>query len=91
MGASGSWTVGFPLYKGATLLVNRLAGLTECQTAQLSAQYAPKPPFDAGVPAQAPPGITAAVRADQREFIAVIRAATLAVTGAAGGAAGGGS
>lgn len=66
-------------------LVNRLAGLTECETAQLSAQYAPKPPFDAGDPAQAPPEITAAVRADQHEFIAVIRAATLAVTGAASG------
>jgi cyclohexyl-isocyanide hydratase len=62
-------------------LVDRLAGPTECQQAQLSAQYAPKPPFDSGDPATAPPDVTAAVRANQKQFIAGIRKATLAVIG----------
>jgi cyclohexyl-isocyanide hydratase len=62
-------------------LVDRLAGPTECQQAQLSAQYAPKPPFDSGDPATAPPEVTAAVRANQKQFLAVIKKATLAVIG----------
>jgi cyclohexyl-isocyanide hydratase len=62
-------------------LVDRLADSTECQQAQLSAQYAPKPPFDSGDPATAPPEVTAAVRANQKDFIAAIRKATLAVIG----------
>jgi cyclohexyl-isocyanide hydratase len=64
-------------------LVDRLAGPTECQEAQLSVQYAPSPPFDSGDPATAPPEVTAAVRANQQDFIAAIRKATLAVTGGA--------
>ncbi|MBV8202817.1 MAG: DJ-1/PfpI family protein [Acidobacteria bacterium] len=64
-------------------LVDRLAGPTECQQAQLSAQYAPKPPFDSGDPATAPPEVTAAVRANQKQFLAVIKKATLAVIGGA--------
>ncbi len=62
-------------------VVNRLAGPTECQEAQLSAQYAPKPPFDSGDPATAPPEVTADVRANQQDFIATIRKATRAVIG----------
>jgi cyclohexyl-isocyanide hydratase len=63
-------------------LVDRLAGPTESQQAQLSAQYAPKPPFDSGDPATAPPEVTAAVLANQQEFAATIRKATLQVIGA---------
>ena len=62
-------------------LVNRLSGPTASQRAQLAAQYAPHPPFDSGDPAQAPPEVTAAVRADQQDFIAAIREATLKVIG----------
>ena len=64
-------------------LVDRLAGPTECQQAQLSAQYAPKPPFDSGDPATAPPEVTAANLANQQQFVAAIRKATLQVIGAA--------
>jgi cyclohexyl-isocyanide hydratase len=64
-------------------LVNRLTGPTECQQAQLSAQYAPDPPFHSGDPGQAPPEVTAAVRTNQQSFIAAIRKATLEVIGGA--------
>jgi cyclohexyl-isocyanide hydratase len=65
-------------------LVNRIAGAAASQTAQLSVQYAPCPPFQSGDPSQAPPEITAAVRKGQQKFIATIRAATLKVVGNGG-------
>jgi cyclohexyl-isocyanide hydratase len=64
-------------------LVNQLRGPIVCQQAQLSAQYAPDPPFHSGDPGTAPPEVTAAVRANQKGFIAAIRKATLAVIGGA--------
>jgi len=64
-------------------LVDRLAGPTASQQAQLSEQYAPKPPFDSGDPSTAPPEVTATVLAGQEQFLAAIREATLAVIGAA--------
>jgi cyclohexyl-isocyanide hydratase len=66
-------------------LVNRLAGPFECQQAQLSAQYAPHPPFNSGDPSTAPPEVVATVLKGQQDFIATIRQATLAVIGGAGG------
>ena len=62
-------------------LVDRLAGPTKCQEAQLSTQYAPRPPFDSGDPATAPPEVTTAVHTNQKQFIACIKEATLEVIG----------
>jgi cyclohexyl-isocyanide hydratase len=62
-------------------LVNRIAGPDRCQQAQLSAQYAPCPPFNSGDPSQAPPEVTATVLAGQKDFVKTIREATLAVIG----------
>jgi cyclohexyl-isocyanide hydratase len=64
-------------------LVNRLTGPTQCQQAQLSAQYAPDPPFHSGDPGEAPPEVTKAVHANQESFVAAIRKATLEVIGRA--------
>jgi cyclohexyl-isocyanide hydratase len=62
-------------------LVNRLAGPAQSQQAQLTAQYAPHPPFDSGDPSTAPPEVTAAALKGQKDFIETIRQATLAVIG----------
>jgi cyclohexyl-isocyanide hydratase len=40
-----------------------MAGLKTAQEFQLQIEYAPDPPFDAGVPETAPPDVVAAVRA----------------------------
>jgi cyclohexyl-isocyanide hydratase len=64
-------------------LLHRIAGAEKCQQAQLTVQYAPGPPFHSGDPGEAPPEITASVLADQKDFIATIRKATLAVIGGA--------
>ncbi len=69
-------------------LVNRLAGPFASQQAQLSAQYAPHPPFNSGDPSTAPPEVTASVLQGQKEFIETIRQATLAVIGGSGGGTG---
>jgi cyclohexyl-isocyanide hydratase len=60
-------------------LVNHLSGRTASQTAQLSIQYAPCPPFQSGDPSQAPPEVTDSVRAAQAPFISALREATLGV------------
>jgi cyclohexyl-isocyanide hydratase len=62
-------------------LLHRIASAEKCQQAQLSVQYAPSPPFHSGDPGEAPPEITASVLAGQKDFIAAIRKATLAVIG----------
>lgn len=62
-------------------LVNRIRGPEASQRAQLMAQYAPQPPFDAGDPSQAPPELTKAVRKGQEPFTKEIREATLKVVG----------
>jgi cyclohexyl-isocyanide hydratase len=62
-------------------LVNRLAGPTACQEAQLAVQYAPSPPFHSGDPATAPPEVTADELRNQESFLAKIRQATLEVIG----------
>jgi len=62
-------------------LVSVLAGATQSMTTQLFAQYAPGPPFASGDPSQAPPEVTAAVRQDQGDFLAVIRLAVEKVIG----------
>lgn len=62
-------------------LVNLMSGPEASMTAQLSVQYAPDPPFQAGDPSQAPPEVTAKVLKGQAGFVATIRAATLKVIG----------
>jgi len=46
----------------ALSLVDEIAGAETAQTIQLQIEYAPAPPFDAGVPETAPPAILARVR-----------------------------
>jgi cyclohexyl-isocyanide hydratase len=46
----------------ALSLVAEIAGAETAQTIQLQIEYAPAPPFDAGVPETAPPAILARVR-----------------------------
>lgn len=46
---------------------------------QLAVQYAPSPPYRSGDPSQAPPEITAQLRAQDQEFIDTIREAVLEV------------
>jgi cyclohexyl-isocyanide hydratase len=47
----------------ALTAVAEMAGLKTAQEIQLQIEYAPEPPFDAGVPETAPPDVVAAVRA----------------------------
>lgn len=47
-------------------LVGELAGRTEAETIQLSLEYAPEPPFDAGVPDNASAAVQAAARGRAR-------------------------
>jgi cyclohexyl-isocyanide hydratase len=47
----------------ALMAVAEMAGLKTAQEIQLQIEYAPEPPFDAGVPETAPPDVVAAVRA----------------------------
>ncbi|WP_206503172.1 DJ-1/PfpI family protein [Streptomyces chrestomyceticus] len=47
-------------------LAGRIAGDTRAQTIQLGIEYDPQPPYDAGSPEKAPPGVTAAMRARSR-------------------------
>ena len=47
----------------ALTAVAEMAGLKTAQEIQLQIEYAPDPPFDAGVPETAPPDVVAAVRA----------------------------
>jgi cyclohexyl-isocyanide hydratase len=62
-------------------LVNQLRGPTASMRAQLAVQYAPNPPFTSGDPSQAPPEVTAALLAQDQEFIATVRQAALQVIG----------
>ena len=65
-------------------IVNLISGPTQSMSTQLSIQYAPDPPFQSGDPSQAPPEVTAAVRADQASFTAAIKAGVEAVLGGKG-------
>ena len=47
----------------ALTLVAEMAGRETAEAIQLHLEYAPAPPFDAGTPDRAPPGIVTAVRA----------------------------
>jgi cyclohexyl-isocyanide hydratase len=62
-------------------LVNQLSGPTQSMSTQLSVQYAPSPPFRSGDPSEAPPEVTADLRAQDQEFIDKIRQATIEVIG----------
>lgn len=62
-------------------VVNQLSGPTQSMSTQLSVQYAPSPPFRSGDPGEAPPEVTADLRAQDQEFIDKIRAATIEVIG----------
>jgi cyclohexyl-isocyanide hydratase len=68
----------------ALSLVAEMAGAETAQTIQLQIEYAPAPPFDAGVPETAPPAILARVRermagmADRRRGAVEAAAARLA-------------
>lgn len=50
----------------ALALAARIAGAETAQQIQLAIEYAPDPPFDAGDPTTAPPGLVAALRARSR-------------------------
>lgn len=65
-------------------IVNAISGPTQSMSTQLSVQYAPNPPFQSGDPGQAPPEVTAAVRAGQASFTAAIKAGVEAVLGGNG-------
>ncbi len=65
-------------------IVNAISGPTQSMSTQLSVQYAPNPPFQSGDPSQAPPEVTAAVRASQASFTAAIKAGVEAVLGNGG-------
>jgi len=52
----------------ALQLVHLLDGKTAAKEAQLSVQYAPKPPFDSGDPSSAPANVLKSVRQDQAGF-----------------------
>jgi cyclohexyl-isocyanide hydratase len=65
-------------------IVNAISGPTQSMSTQLSVQYAPDPPFQSGDPGQAPPEVTAAVRASQASFTAAIKAGVEAVLGNGG-------
>jgi cyclohexyl-isocyanide hydratase len=70
----------------ALSLVAEMAGAETAQAIQLQIEYAPAPPFDAGVPETAPPAILARVRermagmADQRRGAVEAAAARLAAS-----------
>ena len=70
----------------ALSLVAEIAGAEIAQTIQLQIEYAPAPPFDAGVPETAPPAILARVRermagmADKRRGAVEAAAARLAAS-----------
>jgi len=67
----------------ALTLVAEIAGEETAQTIQLGIEYAPSPPFNAGVPETAPPAILARVRerlggmAEQRRSVVEAAAARL--------------
>lgn len=65
-------------------IVNAISGPTQSMSTQLSVQYAPDPPFQSGDPSQAPPEVTAAVRASQATFTAAIKKGVEAVLGGSG-------
>lgn len=50
----------------ALALCARIAGDEEAMRIQLAIEYDPKPPYDAGSPASAPPGAVAALKANSR-------------------------
>lgn len=56
-------------------LVSLISGPTRSMSAQLNNQYAPNPPYTSGDPSQAPPEVTASVRAEQQDFTATYRLA----------------
>jgi cyclohexyl-isocyanide hydratase len=60
-------------------LVARIDGRAASEIAQLSNEYAPHPPYQAGDPSTAPPAITAAVLETEKDFIAAIHEAACAV------------
>jgi cyclohexyl-isocyanide hydratase len=51
----------------ALALVGELAGAEAAMAIQLQFEYAPKPPFDAGDPSNAPPAVVEATREQNRE------------------------
>jgi cyclohexyl-isocyanide hydratase len=51
----------------ALALVGELAGAEAAMAIQLQFEYAPKPPFNAGDPSNAPPAVVEAIRAQSRE------------------------
>jgi cyclohexyl-isocyanide hydratase len=59
----------------ALSLIAELAGAEAAQAIQLRIEYAPAPPFDAGVPETAPPAILERVRAGMDAMAAQRRAA----------------
>ncbi len=50
----------------ALALVGELAGAEAAMAVQLQFEYAPKPPFDAGDPSNAPPAVVEAIREQSR-------------------------
>ncbi|GJF30645.1 glutamine amidotransferase [Kitasatospora sp. NE20-6] len=50
-------------------LAARIAGERVAQAVQLGLEYDPQPPFDAGSPRTAPPGVVAALRADRARIL----------------------
>ncbi len=65
----------------ALALVSFLSGPSQSMSTQLAVQYAPGPPFHSGDPSEAPPEITAALLAQDQEFIDTINEAVLEVIG----------
>jgi cyclohexyl-isocyanide hydratase len=59
----------------ALTVVAELAGMETAQAIQMQIEYAPAPPFDAGVPETAPPAILARVRERNAALAAPRRAA----------------
>lgn len=65
----------------ALRLVELLGGIEMAQTTQLSNQYAPDPPVHSGDPTQASPELVISVTQSQAQMTALLRAATLQLTG----------
>jgi cyclohexyl-isocyanide hydratase len=63
----------------ALTLAAEIAGLEVAQGIQLNLEYAPAPPFDAGTPQAAPPGVLASVR----DRLAAVKAQRAALAAAA--------
>jgi len=57
-------------------LINLIRGKEACETVELANQYSPDPIYRSGNPAEAPPALTAKMRAGQQSFTEQIRSAT---------------